>query len=229
MFIALLSLLLIFSSGVAASLRAASHPPSFERTGPRPFTIDVVAPEGMSEASMSEIRAEADAIWRQAGVTFEWRRATSHDGPAHPGRLYVTIDDRRRHAADNPATLGWITFVDDRPAPSIHLSRAGAEDLLLGSEGRRDGPGGIRELLIERALGRALAHELGHYLLRTKGHSRHGLMRANWPSEQLFGIRRVGFELTAEQRKAAARHVRSSLPTRPTVDISPETAPRTRR
>jgi hypothetical protein len=34
-------------------------------------------------------------------------------------------------------------------------------------------------------LGRALAHELGHLLLRVTGHSRTGLMRAVWTDTEL--------------------------------------------
>jgi hypothetical protein len=39
-------------------------------------------------------------------------------------------------------------------------------------------------------LGRALAHEVGHLLLREMGHSRHGLMRAVWTDEELTSTRR---------------------------------------
>jgi len=39
-------------------------------------------------------------------------------------------------------------------------------------------------------LGRALAHEVGHLLLREMGHSRHGLMRAVWTDEELTSNRR---------------------------------------
>jgi hypothetical protein len=63
------------------------------------------------------------------------------------------------------------------------------------------------EMLLGRALGRALSHELGHYLLQSKVHTRSGLMRAAWPSQQIFSFNRQGFELSREQREAAARHV----------------------
>jgi len=44
----------------------------------------------------------------------------------------------------------------------------------------------MHERLIGRALGRAFSHELGHYILKSKGHTSQGLMRATWPSEQLL-------------------------------------------
>jgi hypothetical protein len=42
---------------------------------------------------------------------------------------------------------------------------------------------------ISALLGRAVAHELGHLLLRARGHSRTGLMRAVWTDEELAADR----------------------------------------
>ena len=64
----------------------------------------------------------------------------------------------------------------------------------------RDSPTLFHELLLSRALGRALAHELGHYLLKSRTHSAAGLMRAVRPSFQFFAPDRVGFGLTPEER-----------------------------
>ena len=44
---------------------------------------------------------------------------------------------------------------------------------------------GMVERLLPRALGRALAHELGHYLLARRDHSRAGLMREAFRPEDL--------------------------------------------
>lgn len=46
---------------------------------------------------------------------------------------------------------------------------------------------------------------VGHYLLNTKAHTPQGLMRAEWPSRELFAFNRGGFELSPDERKAAAR------------------------
>ena len=60
-----------------------------------------------------------------------------------------------------------------------------------------------REILVGRALGRALAHELGHYFLKSKIHTASGLMRSAWASNEFFGARPDGFELTREQQAMA--------------------------
>jgi hypothetical protein len=102
--------------------------------------------------------------------------------------------------------LGWILFTADGPASSIGLSRANAEALIRQMPGVTGATIVGHEILIGRALGRALSHEIGHYLLKSKLHSPHGLMRANWPSDELLSNDRRGFTLTAEQR-AAVEHL----------------------
>jgi len=41
-----------------------------------------------------------------------------------------------------------------------------------------------------------LAHELGHYLLQSPGHTVHGLMRASWSIEALTAVEPAGFDVT---------------------------------
>lgn len=60
------------------------------------------------------------------------------------------------------------------------------------------------ETLIGRARGRALAHEVGHYLLRSKLHTLRGLMRAVLSGDEFLALIRDGFELTPDQSLAAA-------------------------
>jgi hypothetical protein len=54
----------------------------------------------------------------------------------------------------------------------------------------------FRELLFGRALGRALAHEIGHDLLRSRAHSEHRLMRGQQRSCDLVAPDRRGFGLS---------------------------------
>src|SRR5262249_24766161 len=67
-----------------------------------------------------------------------------------------------------------------------------------------------QQILLGRAMGRALAHELGHYLLASKAHSARGLMQGRRTTAELFATERVRFQLEAEQRSALA--VRLSAP-----------------
>ena len=168
--------------------------------GMRAVPIAVSAPRDVSDSLVNQIGAEASTIWKSAGITFVWHRVGS-EAEAGDWPLDITIDDSRDSV--EPHALGWITFTANRPDRSIHLSLARADDLLRTTPGLNDKTIASHEVLIGRALGRALAHELGHYLLQSKAHTSSGLMRRIWSADDSFAFSRIGFELTAEQRAAA--------------------------
>lgn len=57
-------------------------------------------------------------------------------------------------------------------------------------------------------LGRAIAHELGHLLLATNGHSSTGLMRAYWSSRDIRGNQIADWVLSREDVAAIRRRLR---------------------
>jgi hypothetical protein len=188
------TLVLTCSSGAIGNLDAARPPSSLDGTVVPRITVAVFAPN-VNVSLVNRICAETEAIWTPS-ITFDWHRISAKDEAA--SQLEVTIDDRRKSLPERQVALGWITFTADGPERSIHLSRSSAEDLLLSTPGVNDKTIATHETLLGRALGRALSHEIGHYLLQSKVHTPRGLMRAIRPSEEFFGIRRDEFELTAE-------------------------------
>ncbi len=175
-------------------------------TGSSPIPVAISAPPDMTDSLVRRICAEADAIWAPAGIFFQWRRVAATAASAS-WQLHVTIDDRGNHSDDWRAALGWITFRAEHAEPTIYLSRANAETLLLRVPRLSEPALVTHDILIGRALGRALSHELGHYLLHVKGHTAHGLMRATWPSDEFFAANRSGFELSSGERDAAVQIV----------------------
>jgi hypothetical protein len=163
-----------------------------------PFAV--FAPRDVTDSLVYRICTEASDIWESAGIVFACHRVRS-EAESGDWPLEITIDDRR--ASEARDALGWITFTANRPDRSIHLSRACADDLVRTTPGLNDRTIASHETLIGRALGRALAHELGHYLLQSKAHTSRGLMRRIWSSVDSFAVSRTGFELTAEQRAVA--------------------------
>jgi hypothetical protein len=65
-----------------------------------------------------------------------------------------------------------------------------------------------REILLARAMGRALAHELGHFLLASKLHTPRGLLKAGRTATELFSTSRGGFKIDASQRQQIAARLR---------------------
>jgi hypothetical protein len=65
-----------------------------------------------------------------------------------------------------------------------------------------------REILLARAMGRALAHEIGHYLLASKVHTQRGLLKASRTASELFSVERAGFKIDPSQQQQIAARLR---------------------
>jgi hypothetical protein len=192
---------LLLGSNTAAS-DLVGKPERHERGARVAIPVDVLTPPDIKESFVKQVFAETDEIWNAAGITFTWHRVASAE-PTDASRLRVAIERGRLAAGGNHTALGWILFTGNAPEASIHLSIGGAEDLLDEAEDVQDAAYARHEMLLERALGRALSHEIGHYLLGTKVHTQRGLMRASWPPQEIFAEGRQGFQLTPEQRISA--------------------------
>jgi hypothetical protein len=145
---------------------------------------------------------EARAIWRDAGVHISWQIGEER---SKPGVVRVVINDDPGTDLGDGLAIGWVVFNGDEPRPEIHLSYRNA---FTGLE--RSCPVGTLTRLIKLridevvaiGLGRALAHEVGHYLLGANVHTATGLMRAEWSPAELFGEDRPRIRLEAAQRGA---------------------------
>ena len=144
---------------------------------PSAISVGVFAPPDVTESLVIRVFDEAKAIWGPTGIAFDWHRITSRD-MAVGWHVTVTIDDDRKEFAEWQGRLGldpvygrWSCTV----YPPFASQRRGVDS---PNARRHDATIVGHEILIGRALGRALSHELGHYLLKSKVHTPHGLMRA---------------------------------------------------
>ena len=154
----------------------------------------------VASSAMHEVRR----IWSVYGVDV---RDVKPDQAAPDSTVTVSItlvdgDSGALH------TLGTTQFVDGRPLPSIviypnAIAALLSSEYLVVRECIRWSVS-CQDLLNGRVLGRALAHELGHYLLRARGHSSAGLMRAQPPAAALIDDDSRGFGLTADQARQLA-------------------------
>jgi hypothetical protein len=203
------------AAALAASPAAAVPTPS----APPPMVVTVTAIANLSPSLVSRVLEEADAIWQPAGLSFVWRRvprsaATRLDQDPFDAScgLRVVIGDARGTVREDRLPLGWIQFDRDGPAQEIYVSYQNAVDFMTGSAGVAGPisrmPPIEKEIKLARAMGRALAHELGHYLLASKTHTPRGLMQANHTALEFFDFSRRGFDIDSAQRQliAALRH-----------------------
>jgi len=166
---------------------------------PPHLRIDLVFKgERLSAQLKTAALEEAAAIW--AAYDIEIHEATVADAAVGDGavKLAVTIASRpvRNVAAD---ALGSIYFVDGFPTAAVVLypntiAALIPPEMMLGPGVHERSPFSYDRML-GRVTGRALAHEIGHYLLRSRGHSPHGLMRAKPPMTEMIEMNRHGFTL----------------------------------
>jgi hypothetical protein len=168
--------------------------------------VDVrVAAPAPSIAVLRSMTSEADAIWRPYGVRFQWTGdADSVECPFIARSFDVQLSDApRRHSVANALTLGstWVTPPAARRSP-IHLDYAATRRIIASlAAGQLDRILGRRETTasdLGRALGRVLAHEIGHGLLGAR-HERRGLMRATILASELIGHWRRGYTLSESE------------------------------
>ena len=172
-----------------------------------PIVVGVTVVSHISPTQVARVLQEAADIWRAAGVDVVWQR---NDGTvaAKPSVL-VTIGNWRGKgmSVDKTMPLGWIVFTDGAPEHEIYVSYTNAELLLdesRGSQRTSQMPRAERETMLGRAMGRAMAHELGHFLLASTAHSARGLMQAQRTSTEFFSTDRSRFALEPRDRASVA-------------------------
>ena len=136
---------------------------------------------------------EVEQVWTPYGLTICWASA-ERGCEGFRIRLRVRITRAVSSAGRPPVApvVGRIGFYADRPGTEIALSLEGGRFLVtharLGGRRLSDWPTGIAERLLPVVMGRALAHEIGHFLLASKAHSPSGLMTARFlPDAVTFG------------------------------------------
>jgi hypothetical protein len=140
----------------------------------------------LQEVDLQGVATEARRIWAPVVDLIVKVPPASHP-VAESIRLVLTNRTLDGHESTG---LGWIEFVDGRPQPTITVSVAAARRLLQSGTWRGKSfamlPPRASLLFLQRALARAVAHEVGHYMLRTKAHDRRGLMQASFTVDEIM-------------------------------------------
>jgi hypothetical protein len=180
------------------------------------------SPPERSALLVRAMTQEASAIWAPYGVEFVWSADRNDGDPAGiDGSFGVVIQRRRQreHGSSGDAVLGLTQLpsgsivrapiVIDRDAVEQTLDSLHS-DRVLAITGRQS----LASPEIGRALGRVLAHEIGHVLLAQRAHQTQGLMRASYAADDLAALRRDSFTLSAneiERLRARCEALRNSI------------------
>jgi hypothetical protein len=166
------------------------------------FDTRHVLPGRVSTASLRE----AAQIWAPYGVVIGVDAA---DAAPADAELQVEVDTERE-AGDGDNALGELYFTSDGvPGSTVTLyyrpiERLARDASVAGSPARL-WPRGLYDQLVSRVIGRTLAHEVGHFVLRTPRHEDRGLMRARQAGPTLVGPGHGAFALTTADQEQLAR------------------------
>jgi hypothetical protein len=169
--------------------------------------VDITALSAMPPRQLLTMAREATAIWEPYGVALDWVRPGEQvlGLPAGHGVLTISRDGPADRLASRPSAarrLGAVLFLKGRDvaentvALDVEATRQTVEEARWADGRVADWPSSLREELLGRALGRVLAHEIGHYLLVWRAHTPDGLMRAAFHGEVLIEPGRRAFELS---------------------------------
>lgn len=170
------------------------------RTGVRPADLVVRVRFGdVPTIAMAE--GQAGLILSQVGIRVRWERldprrsqpvveaAECGQTPASISVIDLQILDESNRS-DHPGALGYAKpFQRSGIRVVIFYDRVAALE---------HGP---------RMLGHVMAHELGHMLMGTNGHSESGMMMARWRPDEVLSIRYRPLEFTAYDADMIARNV----------------------
>jgi hypothetical protein len=211
--------------GVAAG-RTAPSATGLDASADAPaLRLRLTVADGLPAAAKQALVAEAESIWRDGRVRLVWLGG----GPAPPaGRSLRALVTPRAVAAEAEGArwpVGELLRVDGTTAIAV-ASIAGAQRIVDESERfQLLDPYVTREQRLGIILGRALAHEIGHYLLQTNTHAPYGLMRARIDSREFADVHALSFRLDRAAKAHLAVHGRAIVEARGTRGFSYATAP----
>jgi hypothetical protein len=194
---------------MAASLVAALGLLSLELAVDVPVYVGTSLPAPVVESALRE----TNRLFEEGGIRWEWRLSPSGSVTDAPATVVVlerpsdtVVSGCRRNLHDH--RLGHTHLTARRITIwSEQVARA-----LDGDWDAAEVPE-VDEQALATAIGRVLAHELGHLFLRLNGHRARGLMRPSFSHRSLKGTSDRSFRLSGEDLdrvRAAIARIRAS-------------------
>jgi hypothetical protein len=184
-----------------------------------PLHVLLTISSDLAPLSRQTLISETERIWHREQVDIDWTRPGYPVEPSEaPLRVLVVARPQ-----SSPAGRRWPVaelIVEATPRAVAIASIEGAERVV--NEATRSGITGhtTREYQVGLVLGRAVAHEIGHFLLSTGTHADSGLMRAIIDAREFTALNGDAFRLDRD----ASRWLRQ----RRTTTLTPLTIVRER-
>ena len=160
------------------------------------LNLHFTSSDSLPIASRRALIAEADSIWKNGHVRLKWlRESTEADEGGDTLRVLVVARPVPKTSEFSAWTVAELLRLSGTRATAI-ASTIGAKKIV--DESRWEllaEPTAMQEQRLGLVLGRAVSHEIGHYLLRTNTHATRGLMRARIDAREFADLRSGTFRL----------------------------------
>jgi hypothetical protein len=194
------------------------------RAGSRAQRVVLIAAPRLTPAARGILITEASRIWERAGVRLDWRNSME-PGPLPADTLRVLAVSRPVwQPRPNVWVLGELLRFDTSKAIA-RVSLDEAERIAARHRLWSAGQNHVRDLQIGVVTGRAVAHEIGHYLLDTSTHAADGLMRATIDATEFADLESEAFDLDDEATAWVRQRIADGMPLGPAAGVSPEQHP----
>lgn len=180
-------------------------------TPQRTLNINLATSQELSALSTGALVAEVNAIWWHSNLSLIWRTAdVSEPLPAMPDSedwLRVLVLARQAPGAGDASTFAVGELVRNEGSRPLAIASLTAARRVVDESVKFQNPEDPRdyEKRLGVVLGRAVAHEIGHYLLRTSSHATQGLMRASIDAQEFADVQSRSFRLDRVARAHLAR------------------------
>jgi hypothetical protein len=158
--------------------------------------------------AIDQMVRETQQIWSSLDVRIVWNDSPRGSLAGADGGLIVFLEEQSAPPAQQIPVLASLGQpLDPCGGALAHVwvrnIRGFTESVVVGGKRFENLPNALADVILGRALGRALAHEIGHYLLGTGQHASHGLLRSTFePYELLEAVGNARYGLTASDRQA---------------------------
>jgi hypothetical protein len=180
------------------------------------FQVAMTIDTGLADTARAALVHEVEAIWRDAGVRLIWVDA---------GDAALRVSVGRRSLAsrhDGSWVVGELRRSENGQAvATASVTRAELVLRAAGSSRSHVLPDAVVQHRLGTVLGRAVAHEIGHYLLDSGAHTTHGLMRAAFQPRDFTDLRSGSFELDDESQRRIHERLGARLTTIARADRAP--------
>jgi hypothetical protein len=137
-----------------------------------------------------DLMRNVQTIWKPY-VAIVFADSSDPSAEGYDDEIQLVVSGRPGSSVSGASSLGWITFVaPGQPVSFMTVSVATASNLMAHSSwiGRRfeQLPLKLSQSFVTRAISWSAAHEIGHYVLRTSGHSRSGLMKGQLTAAEVM-------------------------------------------